>query len=484
MKAPSSWLPETPFSTWDDFWFAIRASKLIILAVFLATVAGAYLGLQTQDDQFESEARILVKLGRENMDPPVTVEKGIVASTGVRKEEILTNVLILSSQPLIEQTMDEIGVDTFRPPPPEPKTSLERLKRRFKDAAKDAKEGLENTLIALNLEKRLTFREKLLLGLQKSLTVERDKESDVILVKLKLPSPEIAQRFLEILIRRYRDAHIEVRRDGTSTGFFQEKTNNYLARVNRNEDQRAKVRADFGLSSVDEERRRLLARQHDLYGEIESDQRDLALLPAVKDDGKTLDRGDLSASNASTQIMKDRIAQQRIRRIELLSQFQPGSDEVRNTDAEIAAVELIYARTLQRRILIKQQQAATIEKRLAGLNSAERQLEDLERERQLAVQNYTEYSKRLEDARISEELDRRRVANISILSPPSLPVSPIFPRRLLIMILSLVAGLVLGLAVAVLLQGLSDRITRPRDLAGIEGLEVLGAFDLKRLRNS
>ena len=115
MKSPQFHLPSNPLMGWEDFWYAIRTSKLLIAGVLLATVIGAYLGLQIQDDIYESQARILVKLGRENMDPPVTVATPGVVGGGIRKEEIFTNIILISSRPLIEQTLDEIGVDPALP---------------------------------------------------------------------------------------------------------------------------------------------------------------------------------------------------------------------------------------------------------------------------------------------------------------------------------------------------------------------------------
>ena len=473
---PQFQLPTNPLGVWDDFWYAVKTSKLLIAGVFLATVCGAYLGLQTQDDIYESEARILVKLGRENMDPPVTVANNSMVATGIRKEEIFTHITLISSRPIIERSLDDIGLDAFRPVEAPPKTIVERLKRLIRGAIRGLREGFEELLIKLNLDQRLTFRDKVVLGLERALIVDRDKESDVILVRLRLPVPDLAQRFLTVLLQRYRDAHIESRRDATSSDFFEKTSGAYLGRLDDYETQKSKVRAEFRLSSIEEERRRLIARLHDLYGEIEADQRDLALLPNVKNEATPREAG---PSNPSVTLLRDRITQQRIRRMEMLSQFQPGSEEVKNIDDEIAGLESSFSRALERRIAVKKLQASEIEKRMSDINVAEDKMDNLERQRAMAVKNYNDYAHRWEESRISEELDRRRVANISMLGAPTLPLQPVAPRRKLIMFLSMPAGLLLGIAIAALMQGLSDKIQRPRDLASIEGLAYLGTFDLR-----
>ena len=480
MKPPQLSLPSNPLGDWDDFWYVVRTSKLLIAAICLFTIAGAYLGLQTRDDIYESQARILVKLGRENMDAPATVASNSIVATGIRKEEIFTNIILISSRPLIEQTLDEIGLDAFRPVEPPPTTLMESVKRNVRGAIRSVRDGLQEVLIALNIEKRLTFRDRIILGLESLLIVERDKESDVILVRLRLPAPELAQRFLTVLIRRYRDAHVAVRSDAASSDFFEKTSGTYLERLGSYDAELANLRAQYKLSSIAEERVRLLARLHELYAEIQTDQRDLALLPHPDPEAKPAERGELSASNPSTTLIKDRITQQRMRRMEMLSQFQPESEQVRNLDAEIAALESSFLSALTRRIAIKREQAVAIERRMSDINVAEDKINTLERQRALAVQNYNDYAHRWEESRISTELDRRRVANISVLSPPTLPLRPVSPARRLIMLLSIPAGLLLGIAVTVLLQALSDKIRRPSDLSAIDGLAYLGTFDMRR----
>ena len=480
MRPPQLHLPTGPLGDWDDFWYAIRSSKLLIAGIFLCTIAGAYIALQTQDDIYESQARILVKLGRENMDAPATVTRSSVVASGIRKEEIFTNIILISSRPLIEQTLDEIGLDAFRPPEAPPTTLMGSVKRQIRNVIRSAREGVQELLIALNIEKRLTFRDRVILGLESLLIVERDKESDVILVRLRLPAPELAQRFLTVLVRRYRDMHVQVHSDSTSSDFFEKTSGSYLGRLGAYEADMAKLRSQYKISSINEERVRLLARVHELYAEIEADQRDLALLPHAAEHEKPSERDELSDSNPSTTLIKDRITQQRMRRMEMLGQFQPGSEQVRNVDAEIAALESSFSGALKRRIAVKKEQAAAIEQRMSDINVAEDKIDTLERQRALAVQNYNDYAHRWEESRISDELDRRRVANVAVLGPPTLPLRPIAPARRLIMLLSIPAGLLLGIAATVILQALSDKIQRPSDLLGIDGLAFLGTFDLRR----
>jgi uncharacterized protein involved in exopolysaccharide biosynthesis len=122
---------------------------------------------------------------------------------------------------------------------------------------------------------------------------------------------------------------------------------------------------------------------------------------------------------------------------------------------------------------------ARLEGRLREINSGEQELRELDREYQIAEGTYLAYVKRMEEGRISEELDQRRVANVTLLSPPVRPIQPVFPRKLLILALSAPIGLLLGIALALFVEYVSEVVTTPRDLAGIEGVVYLGTVRLQ-----
>jgi len=70
------------------------------------------------------------------------------------------------------------------------------------------------------------------------------------------------------------------------------------------------------------------------------------------------------------------------------------------------------------------------------------------------------------------------VANVTLLSPPVVPIEPVSPRKLLIMVLSLPVGLLLGVALALFVEYVGQAVSTPRDLAGIEGVAYLGTVRL------
>ena len=78
---------------------------------------------------------------------------------------------------------------------------------------------------------------------------------------------------------------------------------------------------------------------------------------------------------------------------------------------------------------------------------------NLRREAELAEENYMLYVRKQENARISNELDRHRIVNVSVVESASVPYSPTGPPKGLLASL----GTVFGAATSILLVFATDR---------------------------
>ena len=186
--------------------------KWVIAGVFLFTTLSAYTALSLMTEVYEVHSALLVKLGRENLDGPVTARNGVL-STGVRREELGSEVEILRSSALFEQVVDDIGLEAFRVKRVPPPGVVARAKFYTKAGLRWAKRELQEGLIALDLKKRLSEREAAVALLTDDLTVVPQKEADVIGLDLRLADPALGVRIQETLIRKYLTHRVEVRRN-------------------------------------------------------------------------------------------------------------------------------------------------------------------------------------------------------------------------------------------------------------------------------
>ena len=490
--------------------------RMLFLLVFFATVMGAYGVGQLQTELYEIEASVLVKLGRENVEVPATVQKGSVLSAGVRAEQLNSEMHMLSSRSLIEAVVDRIGLDAFHPATPQPQTFLQRVKFYTKQGVRWGKAQLQSFLIVTNLKKELTEREKVILDIESTLVVEVARDSDVINVRLQYPNADLSVRILDVLLQLYLDHHIQVWRDEDVKDFFEAEIVKRRQDLQNIEQAKEEIKAKWNLISMAEQRTLLLQQLQELHNQIAAHETNKSMLQAQRATIQTRLRGlqdELHASrvikpNPAIQSTKERLTALRQEHAKLVTLYEPASQRVQNITKEIAALEALLARedstlvdsaTFEANPLKQQlsQELEKLEVNFAGLDSAirqlrlqttaiatkleflntgERQLVTIERERQIAEQNYLAYVKRGEESLMSEELDRRRIANIAILSPPSKPLTPVYPRKLLMMAISVPMGLLFGSALVVLVEYMNDIISTPRDLAGINGLAYLGSF--------
>ena len=490
--------------------------KALFWIVFLVTVLSAYGVGQLRTDLYETMAKLLVKLGRENIEVPATVQKGSVMTSGVRKEELYTEVQMLSSQSLIEAVVDQLGLEAFAPKPRQPETILQTIRFYVKQGVQWGKARIDAFLIAINLKKEMTDREKIISGIEGALEVEAERDSQIIVVKLLYPDPELAVRVLNSLLHLYLDRHVRIWQEIEVKDFFDAQVAAHWQKLREIETEREEAKAKWNLISIAEQRTLLLQHLQKLNNQIHDTETETAVLRArqnsMSDQLKTLpdelQQSREVRSNPSIQSIKERLTNLEQESARLSTLYMPDSQRIRNLDKEIAELKrllkeedptLIWSVTMQvnplkrdfmndmREVEVQiagfeasmrqlRVQAADIEAQLKRLNAGERQLVVIEREYQIAEQDYLNYVRRRAESVMSHELDRRRIVNVAVLSPPNRSLQPVFPRKLFIVSLSFPLGILLGGALVLLAGYMNDVIETPYDIVDINGLTYLGTF--------
>jgi uncharacterized protein involved in exopolysaccharide biosynthesis len=264
-----------------------------------------------------------------------------------------------------------------------------------------------------------------------------------------------------------------VRREVDVRDLFEERLDFYRQRMDQLADERKRLRADLGLTAIDEERKLLLRRVDAIGRELDRIARERAMFPQRRR-LKRLARDGFSMPELES--VKTRLAQLRIERERLLQGYDPASEKVRMLDTQMRKLEALAVAGLDTQEAKLKAQARRLRERLQVLNDAENRLDRIRLEYKVASRQYDDMARRLEEARIDQGLDLRRVSNVAILSPPELPLTPVAPRKTLVMALSIPLGLLLGIGFALLVDYMGDRIRGYRDIERIAGLTSLGRF--------
>ena len=328
----------------------------------------------------------------------------------------------------------------------------------------------------------------------------------------------MCQSIIDNLLQLYLDRHVHAWRTPAAKGFFNEQLVDYKGRLDELQGQRDRVKAKWSISSVNEQRSLLLKEVNDVNTQIEANNAEIAgfgkqqslMSVRLKALPERVNSTQVQIQNPSIQSINDRIIALDLERAKLSSQYLEDSEPVKKVDEQIhdlqtllkaeqptlvgsassevnPVVENFNESVEQNGIKIAGLQAKNRElesiaehlnSELRDLNRGEDQMDSLDRDYRIAQENYTDYSKRVEEGRISEELDLARVSNVSILSPASVSVEPVYPRKLLLLGVAMGLGLVMGIALALLLEYMDDKIRKPKDIAALGNLRVLGTFPL------
>lgn len=501
-----------------DLRAALVHRKFTIATVFIATVLAGYGALSVLTERYEAHGRLLVKLGRENAEVPLTVEKGSVFTSGVQKEEINSYILLLSSRALVEETVDDIGLDRFNFQSPPPVTLFQKIKHVVKGAAKWTYLQIDEALITLDLRKRLTEREKIVRLVQKGLSAVRERSSNVILTSLRLPDPRLAKDVVTVIIDNYIRRHIEVRRNSDVLNVFDEQMTVYRKEIAALQSDALDIKRRWSLSSVDDQRTQLLSRLHALKREVDDSHTLIKRLEreqqlrgqALTELPTKLRTAESVEPNPRVEAIKTRLADLQLKRVRTTARYFEESELVKSIDREIDSLqELLSSENLTQvgevkyrphpltedflgqveytrvqlagvisAIVVQQAQVAVIEQELQELNDGEGKLRMVDLQLEVTERKFFAYATRREEARIAQLFDAHRVANVVLLSEPTADTLPVYPRKMLTMGVTAAAGLLLGVALAMVLERRRVIIYAGEDLAGIQDLPVLGVLHL------
>lgn len=136
---------------------------------------------------------------------------------------------------------------------------------------------------------------------------------------------------------------------------------------------------------------------------------------------------------------------------------------------------VLAIRELERGAATMRAQIGDYQRRVEAAPMVEQQLASVQREYNLAQQQYADVSARLATASLAEDVARNRdTEQFSMLYPAALPTDPVSPIPSRLMLIALIAGICLGAALALAREYFDPSVHSTRDLADEFDLPVLG----------
>ena len=472
-----------------DFLTVLFKRKRLIVFTFVTIVATVTVVSFMLPPTYEAEARLLVRVGRENVyRPEVGTNQSQVLSFN-NEEVINSETNILTSRDLAAKVISSLTVEQLYPDlaktPPRRGTPLDAAVTRFGEA----------------------------------LAVEGIRKSNVIGIRLQHEDPRMAARSLNLLVDYFKEKHLQAYSDPQSS-YLKEQLAAYEKLLKQSQDRLEAFKQENGVFSLAEQRTLLLTQRAQLDSSLKATQSQITelqnrissvrrLLETVSPDVplSTETERYRSIDDAKSQLLALQLKEQ-----DLLRKFTEGNQFVVSVRREMEIVRTFISRQeqeirgrrqtgqnvvyldleremnrLQAELPSQQARAASLGRQIGqldlqipALDMTEMTLENLRREVAVSDRNYRTYLEKVEDARILEDLNRQKSANISVIQQATIPVDPVRPRKLLNIILGLFLGALAGLGIAFVAELSAQGFSTPGSVERALGLPVLTTISLRR----
>jgi uncharacterized protein involved in exopolysaccharide biosynthesis len=490
--------------TLRDLLHVLFRRKNHILSFFLTSVGLVTLVSLLMTPTYEAGAKLLVRLGREDVYTPHLATQG--QSQPIyeqnREEHINSEIEILNSQFIAEQVIKRLGTAALYP------------------ELVETSSGLFSIFPSSNAETG-GMDGKALLIFQKNLSVGRVLKSGVIDINFRHHNPKTAAAAVNVLLDAYMDRHLHVYQNTQSGEFFLKQTQVLEKQLKEAEESLQSFRKQHAVISPKEERDLLLKNEADLRVQLnqtesmetEATNRINKLGQQVAQTPKTiaLEQGGTHNPEAIS-TLQERLVGLEIKEQEILHGYNKTNplvkkmlQDVRN-EAQIArqrlseqehksygssrtGINTTYQRleedllknqseleALKAKKKAQQDQLAEYQNKLQRINQVEMEYARLQEDVEANRKNFRLYSDKLEESRVSNAMDMQKIANVSLIDPALPPLKPVFPQKLLNVALAIVLGGIGGLGLAFLLEFLDNALSRDTDVERYLNLSVLASI--------
>lgn len=484
-------------------------------AFFLLVMGGVAAGTFLSPRSYRSQAKLFLRLGRENvtLDPTATLgQTPVVAVPANRENEINSVIDMLKSRALLEQVVAKLGPDVILGRAELPETAADQGGKPPRPAPDDHHRSPWSDDPPLPGDDRYLAT----VQLAKIVEVEAVKKSNVIRVSCDGPSPEVAQAIVASLVDFYLDRHVRLNRTPGAYQFLSEQTAGLRTRLTAAEEELRKVKNSTGLSSPQEQRLALVARIGRLKDELFQTEGSIAAgeatirrlkdklagLPPTGVSAVTTGSGNTPGDSRRKQLDDLKLEEKR-----LTTRYPERHPEARRIRQQVAAAEALLKQAERDRgqvttapsrlyeesqiALLREEpvlaahkaraavladQLAQERKRLEEFNRDQLRIARLQREVELQEALYRKYADNLEQLQIDSALASEKLSNINVVEPATFDAKPVRPRLLLNLGLGALCAVVGSVGLAVLCHRLRPGFETPEEVQQALDLPVLAAI--------
>ncbi len=442
----------------------------ILITIIVVTMAVAFF----TDPIYKVTGNILVKpfleQGVKLMAPPATQ----MSTQPVRVQDITSEVSILESPQLLSMVVNELDL-----------TKEEKPKSLLSRAALYVLGQGNKLMVAWGLSVQPSPEDQAVFALKKKLDILPIALSNVISISLTGKSPERITKIVNTLMHDYVEYHVSLYRAKGARVFYAAQAQTFAQSLKQAENDLENFKKEWAIIEI--------STQNDANIELLRMLREnLALVQANISDRQTkvgVQKRNLARTGevgAITKDMQSGILEELVRemgpllidRERIAALYQKSSLKYQSLNRQVEELKKDYNKQtkeiLQGSVLdlhglnsyaaVLRKHITEIEKKSLLLSEKQVEYERLVRELKLQEKNYLLYQDKTEEARIDEQQDSSRASNVIVSSWGKVPSVPVFPKKLLMSFLSLVIGILVGIAGAFTAYYMDHTVKTPEDI--------------------
>jgi uncharacterized protein involved in exopolysaccharide biosynthesis len=471
-------------------------TSLVLIPVVSVLAALAYASLTFP--VFESDVRILVKLGKEQMSGIATDRQPVYnAIFEQRLQNINNEIEIMKEVALADEEIPRLRQQLAELETSSRASRLWTARLLVRHALERITDVVYAPLHAAGLMQRRTPEAIFIDRLTEAIRFEQVEETDVIRISFRWDNPQFAALVLNEYVHAYQQQRMRVHESGGSHDFYQQQIGTFKELLTVAEGQLSAFLERGSIADLNQQKRLLL----DEIAELEQqhvaarlsvdrvrlilDQVDRAIEADAWPDTPSL--GEVQAASVDSLAALDQtFFEIQDERETLLQTFQPASRQVRAVDARLASIRDQKGETLRSmlrpRLVAEEHQRNVLEAELAVRRSRLEQLNDatvtlarLERERGTLEQNYLLYRNKAEEMRITDALSAQGITSVRVLDLAEPGRQPISPRKMLVVSLALLFGIFIAFASTIFIELFDQTLKTDEDVRVALGVPVVAS---------
>lgn len=466
----------------NQFLTILRARKVLIFAIVIMTVAATAAVIAMIPKRYEAAASVVVD---SRMMNPVT---GASLPQPINENIVSTQLDIVASSSVALRVVDILGLEKN----PRAKELLSGP-----GLLGDLREWMAELLPRERTDTNGSPRDWMADRMLRDLRVKSNRDSRLVRVGYSSHDPEFAASVANAFVRAYLDTVLQLRVGPAkqNTRWFDEQLKDLKHKLALAETRLSKFQQEKGIVATDERVDLENARLADISAQLgaaqsqsyESQARQRQLRDFLARQG--------NAANAPAEVMTSPVAQQlrqevaqREAKLSELSrriganhpQHKAAVSELERLRSELDTEMRAAAQGLLSSSGVAGQREGALRsaleqqrKRVLALKSDRGELAMLMREVENAQQAYNAASQRLTQTRMESEIGQ---SNESLFDSATVPAAAAGPNATRVLLLSLVAGLILGVGIALLSETFRRYVRSEQDLVEVMNLPVLAVL--------